>query len=312
MTPIENAYCRAQESRYAWLPERSVLELRGREARSFLNALVTNNVSKATGERAIYAALLSPQGRYLHDFFIAQGERPDALWLDAERAGLGELKRRLETYRLRAEVKIEERTDLVVAALFGPDALAKLDLTPEPGFARPFKGGVILVDPRLKALGARAILPGGSAEAALSEAGLAPAGAEAYDNLRLALGVPDGSRDLEPNEALPLEGNLDLLHAIDFEKGCFIGQELTARMKRRHLVRRRLFAVEADGAVPPPGTPVLASGREIGVLRSGRERQALAVLRLEEVKAAQAGDAPIEAGAVRLRPRTPDLDGAEF
>jgi hypothetical protein len=288
---------------FALLPSRGLLALSGADARGFLQGLVSNDVEKVGAERAIYAALLTPQGKFLHDFFIA--ERSGALLIDGEAHRLEDLKRRLTLYRLRAKVAIESPSGYVVAALWGESALAKLGLPVEAGRATPFAGGLVYVDPRLATLGARAILPAEGAEGALAQAGLTPSHANAYDRHRLAIGVPDGSRDLEIEKSLLLESNFEELHGVDFEKGCYVGQELTARTKYRGHVKRRLFPVTLDGPAPPAGTPVTLDGKDAGDLRSAADGCGLALLRLEFIEAALRSDSDLFAGSVRVRPVRP-------
>ena len=208
-------------------------------------------------------------------------EAGESIWLDTEAARLGDLKRRLSMYRLRAKAFLDEQPGLCVAAIFGVDALAALGLPSEPGAARPFGSGVVFVDPRLAALGARAILPREEARELLADAGIAEAGFDSYDRLRLSLGVPDGSRDLVLEKSILLEAGFDELNGVDWQKGCYIGQELTARTKYRGLVKRRLMPVAIEGPTPLPGTLVTADGREVGEMRSSRDGLGLALLRIE-------------------------------
>jgi folate-binding protein YgfZ len=278
--------------------ERGVVAVSGDDRVAFLQGLVSNDVQAVAADRAVYAALLTPQGRYLHDFFIAAiGE---TLYLDCEAARRDDLRRRLSIYRLRSKVTLADATaDLAVALLYGADVKARLGLGEEPGTAKPWEGGVVSVDPRLPELGARAILPRAQATDVLTRAGLAPGTAAAYDRLRLSLGVPDGSRDLPVEKAILLENGFDELHGIDWQKGCYMGQELTARTKYRGLVRKRLLPVEVDGPLPAPGTPVMAGDQEAGEMRSGADGLGLALLRLEHL------DAGLRCGDSRLRPRRP-------
>jgi folate-binding protein YgfZ len=292
------------EKSFVALDERGLLAVAGEDRRAFLQGLISNDVEKVTAERAIHAALLTAQGKYLHDFFVvALGE---TLILDGEAARLADLQRRLGLYRLRAKVTLEPAAEsLAVFAAFGRDALAALDLPDNPGAATPFAGGIAFVDPRLAALGARLVAPSAPTTAALSALGFAEAPFASYDRLRLGHGVPDGSRDLTVEKAILLESGYDELNGVDWQKGCYIGQELTARTKYRGLIKKRLMTVRVEGALPAPGTKVMLGDQEAGELRSGQDGIALALLRLDAVAAASAGQTLV-AGTARLMPIKPD------
>jgi hypothetical protein len=266
------------DASFVLLDDRGILAVSGPDHRPFLQGLVSNDVDKVSSTAARYAALLTAQGKYLHDFMMV--EAGESILLDAEAARLGDLKRRLSIYRLRAKASLDERPDLCVAAVFGADALG---LTNEPGAARSFGSGLAFVDPRLAALGARAILPRAGARASLADAGIAEAGFDSYDRLRLSLGIPDGSRDLILEKSILLEAGFDELNGVDWQKGCYVGQELTARTKYRGLIKKRLMPVEIDGPTPLPGTIVTMDGREVGEMRSSRDGLGLALLRIEPV-----------------------------
>jgi folate-binding protein YgfZ len=297
---------------YAILEARGLVEAAGPDARTFLQGMVSADLDRLSPERALWAAFLTPQGKFLHEFFLtlapgapgpeageAAGE--DRVLLDCEAARIEDLRTRLGRYKLRARVTLEDVcARYAVAAVFGAGALEALGLPAEAGRAAPFAGGLVHVDPRLPELGARAVLPKDGAEAALQGAGLAPAGRGDYDALRIGLGVPDGSRDLEVERATLLENGFDELGGIDWDKGCFMGQELTARTKYRGLVKKRLVPVEIDGPAPAPGTPVTADGKDAGVLRSVADGLGLALIRLEHL------ETPLSAGAARLTARKPD------
>ncbi len=284
---------------YALLDDRGALEIAGDDRVAFLQGLVSNDVAKAGLARAIHAALLTAQGRYLHDFFIvAEG---DAFVLDAEAARLDDLRRRLSLYRLRSKVTLAaagERRE--IAAAWGEGTARALGLADEAGAARPVAGGTAYVDPRLGDLGARLLLPRGDAAHTLAGMGFAKASREEYDRMRLRLGVPDGSRDLAIEKALLVESGFDELNGIDWQKGCFIGQEITARMKYRGLAKKRLMPVAVEGELPPPDTPVLLGAEEAGEIRSGRDGMALALLRLEAVEKAAETGAKLSAGGAQL------------
>ena len=279
--------------------QRGLVAIGGDDRTAFLQGLVSNDVSRVSTDRAVYAALLTPQGRYLHDFFIAA--IGDTLYLDCEAARREDLRRRLSIYRLRSKVTLADATaDFVVALLYGADLADRLGLGDEPGAAKPWESGVVYVDARLPQLGARAILPRAHAGVILAQAGLVPGNATDYDRLRLSLGVPDGSRDLPVEKAILLENGFDELHGIDWQKGCYMGQELTARTKYRGLVRMRLLPVAIEGPAPPAGTPVMAGDKEAGEMRSAAGDRGLAMLRLDCLDGAE-----LRAGEARLTPQRP-------
>src|SRR5438270_5035223 len=292
------------DASFVLLEDRGILAVSGPDRRPFLQGLVSNDVDKVGPTAARYAALLTAQGKYLHDFMMV--EAGESIWLDAEAARLGDLKRRLSLYRLRAKASLDEQPGLCVAAVFGVEARAALGLPSEPGAARPFGSGVVFVDSRLAALGARALLPLDGTRASLADAGIAEADFDSYDRLRLSLGIPDGSRDLVLEKSILLEAGFDELNGVDWQKGCYIGQELTARTKYRGLIKKRLMPVEIDGPTPLSGTIVTANGREIGEMRSSRDGLGLALLRIEPVregKTLAAGEAillPVRPAWMRL------------
>jgi hypothetical protein len=269
------------DASFVLLDDRGILAVSGPDRRPFLQGLVSNDVDKVSPTAARYAALLTAQGKYLHDFIMV--EAGESILLDAEAARLGDLKRRLSMYRLRAKVSLDERSDLAVAAILGEEITA-IGLPSEPGAARPLGSGVAFVDPRLASLGARAILPRERARAVLADAGIAETGFDSYDRLRLSLGIPDGSRDLVLEKSILLESGFDELNGVDWQKGCYIGQELTARTKYRGLIKKRLMPVRIEGPTPPPGTIVTMDAREIGEMRSSRDGLGLALLRIEPVR----------------------------
>ena len=282
------------EKFYAELPARGVLEVAGEDRIAFLQGLVSNDVAKVSPQRAIYAALLTAQGRYLFDFFIvALG---DALYLDAEAARLADLQRRLSVYKLRAKVTLSDASArFAVAAAWGNGANTALDLD-GVGAAKEFAGGVAHADPRLAALGARFLVPRDGGGEAIARAGFTRANDAAYDRHRLAFGIPDGTRDLPVEKALLMEAGFDELNGIDWQKGCYMGQEITARMKYRALAKKRLLPVTVQGAMPMPGTLITLDGAEAGEMLSGRDGHALALLKLDAIGGAlAAGDATIAA-----------------
>lgn len=297
------------EHHFSLNEDRACLLLSGEDARNFLQGMVTNDVDKVGPATSLYAAFLSAQGRLLHDLFIAEwpdGAQPSALVLDGDAARLDDLKRRLTMYKLRAKVTITDGRDrLTVALMWGSQALDALGLPTTPGATAKFSGGIVFVDPRLAALGARAILPRETAASSLEAAGFRQAPLSVHQRLRLSLGVPEGSRDLLVEKALPMESGFDELNGVDFKKGCYIGQELTARMKYRALIKKRLFPVEIEGPTPAPGDPVMRGQEEVGEFRSAADGIGLALLKLEAIEPTAPEVPPLTAGAAILRPKPP-------
>jgi len=284
-----------------FLPPRRLLRISGEDRQTFLQGLVSNDVAKATPDRAIWSALLTAQGKFLHDFFIT--EHDGGYLLDAEAARIDDLKRRLSLYRMRARAAIEAVEGWTVAIAWGDDALAALGLPDEAGAAKPFGGGVAFADPRLAGAGARLYLPDA---AALEAAGFTPGDPADYDRLRISLGLPDGSRDMQVEKAILLENGFDELHGVDWKKGCYVGQELTARTKYRGLIKKRLLPVGIAGPLPEPGAIIEADGREAGEMRSAVDGPdfsvGLALLRLEALESGAA----LTIGETVLTPLMPD------
>lgn len=310
MPPISTGDTMEMAKSFTALAHRSLVSVSGPEARGFLQGIVTNDMDAVSPHRAVYAALFTPQGKYLHDFFVIQ--IGDTLTLDCEAARRDDLMRRLGIYRLRAQVTITDAGGgRAVYALFGAGALEAAGLDAAEGAAAPFGGGIAYTDPRNRALGARAVLAPDDAAVSLAGAGFAEADGAAYDRLRIGLGVPDGSRDMAVEKSFPLEFGLDDLNGVDFDKGCFVGQEVTTRMKRRGLVRKRLFPVVIEGAPPAPGTAVMQNDVEAGEVRTvmegvGSGGVGLALLRLDRLATDPSTGPALTAGGARIVPHKPD------
>ncbi len=249
-------------SKMTVLPDRAVLAVAGEDRVGFLQGLVSNDVALAMPGRSVWAALLTPQGKWLADFFIhADGER---LLLDVEAGQAAMLTTKLSRFRLRAKVTI------------GPMALHV-----HAGWDGPAPTGAT-ADPRLPAAGWRLLS---------DEALPSTATPEEYDLHRLRLGLPGGSLDMEAEKTTLLEANFDPLNGVSWTKGCYMGQELTARTKYRGLLKRQMLPVGVVGPLPAPGTPVSADGVEVGTMRSGRGDAGLALLRTEVAGSLRCGDA---------------------
>jgi hypothetical protein len=266
-------------------PRRGLLRIGGADRRSFLQGLVSNDLDKVEPGRAIWAALLTPQGKFLHDFLIA--EQGETLLIDAESERLDDLKRRLSLYKLRSAVTIEALPDRAAWIGWGPDAAARFGLH-QPGAALHLDEAVVFADPRRLELGVRIIAPGEEAAGLFEARGFSGDHFAEWDRLRMAEGVPDGSRDMMVDKAILLENGFDELGGVAWDKGCYMGQELTARTKYRGLIKKRLLPVRLDGPVPEPGTIIEGeNGNEAGEMRSARDGIGLALLRLDALKSGE-------------------------
>jgi folate-binding protein YgfZ len=262
------------------LANRGVLRLSGPDRFTFLQGLVSNDVRGVAEGRAVYACLLTPQGKFLHDMFLAaQGE---TVLIECEADRKDDLARRLKMFRLRAKIEIEDTGDEF-------STFAAHDPTNIPD------GVIAFADPRLEALGHRILIPGDGASVE------APTPFSDWDRLRIGLAVPDGSRDMEVGKAILLENNIDVLSGISWDKGCYMGQELTARTRYRGLVKKRLAPVAIAGEAPPVGAPLIEDGREVGEMRTSSGDLGLALLRLERLRQG----APVAVDGAILTPRLP-------
>lgn len=253
----------------ALLDDRGVVRVSGPEAESFLDNLVTNDVTGMVNGDARFAALLTPQGKILFDFFVVR--MADGYLLDVARDKAAELAKRLTLYKLRAKVEIAHLDGITrviaLATDFGPVDWA----------------WVMFTDPRNPHLGQRAIWKE-------NELGLAPFAPpqrshwdeDKYNAHRIALGIPEGGRDFAYGDAFPHEAGMDLLHGVSFTKGCFVGQEVVARMQHKTVVRKRVVRIEAAGPLTS-GAEVKAGEAVIGTIGSVAGMQGLAMLRLDRI-----------------------------
>ena len=277
----------------ALLDDRGVIRIGGEAARSFLNGIVTSDVSKVSLARPSFAGLLTPQGKIIADFIVVATAEGDGVLLDMPRALVDAVLKKLNFYRLRVVITCEDRseTHVVLAVWGGTVATAH---------------GLVYPDPRLPALGHRVILPRHLATAAAADLGAEFVDAWAYEAHRIALGIPHGGADFSYGEAFPHDAAMDQLSGVDFTKGCYVGQEVVARMEHRRLARNRVVPLAYEGVAPQAGTEVTAGGKSVGTIGSSAASRALALLRLDRVADALAAGAPLTAGGLRLRLVKPD------
>jgi folate-binding protein YgfZ len=272
----------------ALLPDRGVVKVAGDDARRFLNGLATTDIGKVAPQRARFAALLTPQGKIVVDFIVAEAPAADGggFFLDCPRALATELVDKLNFYKLRAKVLAENLSEVLgVMAVW--DGAADTEY------------GLCYADPRLPALGTRVMLPPHLAAAAAADMGAELTEADAYEAHRIALGVPRGGWDFVYGDAFPHEADMDQLNGVDFDKGCYVGQEVVSRIEHRARARNRIVPIAYDDVAPDSGLPVLAGEKEIGTLMSTAKGRGLAMLRLD--KLADAGRVRVTCGNIPIR-----------
>ncbi|MBC6444743.1 MAG: folate-binding protein YgfZ [Alphaproteobacteria bacterium GM202ARS2] len=239
----------------------------GADAASFLQGLITIDIERITPALSAWGALLTPQGRWLHDFFVIKDPDNEGFLLDCEHARSDDLKQRLLRYRLRANVDIALCPDrYAVAVAFGESlSYDTFQLTPQEGHTHHKDGSIFYVDPRAAVGGVRILV---DATRALDALALST-DPEPYTQWRIRHVLPQGTPDFIPERSLLLDNNADTLHGIDWHKGCYIGQEVTARMYHRGKKKRTLCCVPmvAPATPPPYPCPMKHNNETIGEIR---------------------------------------------
>jgi folate-binding protein YgfZ len=279
----------------AILPDRGVVKVAGEGARDFLNGLVTTDMKQLRPGHGRFGALLTPQGKIIADFLISEvpAGHGGGFLLDCPRALAQALADKLNVYKLRAKVGIENLSDsLAVLAAWDGDLAAEPDLA--------------FADPRNAALGWRILVPGELAQKVADLIGAELVDSAAYEAHRIACGVPRGGSDFIYGDAFPHETNMDRLHGVDFDKGCYVGQEVVARMQHRGTARTRTVRVVLEGFAPEPGTAILAGEKPVGTMGSAAGHDALALIRIDRAADALAAGLPLTAGGLAIRVADPD------
>ena len=276
----------------ALLPDRGVIEVAGRDAADFLNRLLTNLVPTQPAPQAVYAALLTPQGKVLADMLIIRHPaKPDAFLLDCTKSCIADMLKRFTIYKLRAEIACADLSEQWGVAAYWSKAITAPD-----GFDKAL---AVFTDPRHPALGERAFIPRNT-ERTPSD--------EAYHAHRIALGIAEGGRDFASGQVFPHEINLDQLHGLDFQKGCYVGQEVVSRMEHRGTARNRMIIVKfPDGLTAQTGDEIKVGSFLLGHVGSvTAEGYGLALIRLDRAEEALQSGQPMIAGGQACIPLIPD------
>ncbi len=274
----------------AFLSDRGVVKVIGDDARSFLNNLLTTEMADVKPGVAKFGALLTPQGKIVADFLVTEAPagHGGGFLLDCAASLAAALATKLGIYKLRAKVTVDNLSGhLGVLAIWGGSP----SLLPDLAFP----------DPRQSELGWRILVPADLADRLTASLGAEPTTAAAYQAHRIACGVPQGGVDFAYGDAFPHETNMDRLHGVDFDKGCYIGQEVVSRMQHRGTARTRTVRLVVDGFGPEPGLDVVAGDRPVGKMGSSAEGRGLATLRIDKVGEALKAQKPLSAGGLALR-----------
>ena len=270
----------------ALLADRGVMRVAGADAEKLLQGIITSDMELLAKQPAIHAALLTPQGKILFEFFVARDG--DGFVLETAKDQAAGLARRLTMYKLRAKVDIHDASaEYSVMSVLGQAA---------PHSPGKTKGAVVFSDPRLPELGLRVLAEGGFD----GESG----DAEDYHAHRMSLGVPEGGKDYVLGDTFPHEANMDLLNGVSFSKGCFVGQEVVSRMQHRGTARKRVVIVEADNPLQT-GDSIMAGQATIGTIGSVAGHRGLALVRLDRVEEMQRKGEQITAAGATLTIQLP-------
>ncbi|MDE1934942.1 folate-binding protein YgfZ [Bradyrhizobium sp.] len=279
----------------AFLPDRGVVKVSGDSARDFLNGLITTDTARLEPGQGRFGALLTPQGKITVDFLITEAPsgHGGGFLIDCPKALAQALTDKLTFYRLRAKVAVENLSDsLGVLAAWDGDAALKPDLA--------------FADPRNPELGLRILVPAELAPKAAGLIGAELVDASAYEAHRLAVGAPRGGLDFTYGDAFPHETNMDRLHGVDFDKGCYVGQEVVSRMQHRGTARTRTVRLLLDGPAPEPGSTILAGDKAVGTMGSAADGRGLALIRVDRAGEALQAGTPLTAGGLAIRIAEPD------
>jgi folate-binding protein YgfZ len=279
----------------AFLPDRGVVRVSGEDARNFLNGLVTTDVTQLAPGLGRFGALLTPQGKIVVDFLITEAPsgHGGGFLLDCPRALAQALAAKLGFYKLRAKVAVENLSGSIgVMAAWDGDLAVKPDLS--------------YADPRHPALGWRILVPEELKQKVADLIGADLVDSGLYEAHRIASGAPRGGLDFMYGDAFPHETNMDRLHGVDFDKGCYVGQEVVSRMQHRGTARTRTVKVLLDGFAPEPGTAILAGDKQVGTIGATSGQHGLALIRTDRVTDALDAGLALTAGGLGLRLAEPE------
>ncbi len=258
------------------LNNRSLLSLSGPDSEIFLQNLITNDMNNLSDNTSIYSALLTPQGKFLFDFFLVKSK--DEIYIDCNSSQSVSLLEKLLSYKLRSKIDISIKSKLSVYALIFKDKQNSIPMENRLGFTRIEQQNLFYIDPRSINLGIRIIGYKHNIEKTFNNSNIKKGTIEDWEKIRITSVIPEPIKDMEPNKSFLLEYNFENLYGVSFTKGCFIGQENTARQKNRGTLKKELVAVSINGNPPKIGTEITLEGKYVGIMKSSLMQIGLAIL----------------------------------
>ena len=285
------------KNKYIVFEDRSFFEIKGEDKDTFLQGLITNDINKCTDKKSIYSAFLSPQGKFLADFFILKYE--NSYLFETPKLFLEELLKKLNNYKLRSKIDIVEKQSLISLSILGGDEIfGKLDSL---GSTIKIDDGYAFIDPRNKELGIKVIINKDTINFFAKKYDLIEEDINKYEEIRINNAIPNSIFDLKYNNSLILENNFDKINAISWDKGCYVGQEITARIKYRSLLKKNLLKVKILNGFVSSGDHIYFEEKLIGTITSNNKNIALAMIRLSDFDNAIKKKAILESKNAKLK-----------
>lgn len=267
---------------YIPLENRSVFTVSGADAENFLQGLITNDIKKASEHKAIYALMLTPQGKFLYDFFILKIN--GKFFVDCATEKLAAIIKKFSMYKLRSDVVIEDVSNKYeIVALIGDGVFDAVEHK-NAGDVKQFCKGAAYIDPRSDKIYARSFIEKENDYQSFKAYNFEKGTSEQHEEVRINSCIPSGDYDMQSEKSFPLDFAIDKLNGIDYQKGCYVGQEVTARVHHRGKVRKKLYLIEGKSSLPAHGNDVLAGSSKAGIILSSCDNIGLALLQTETVE----------------------------
>ena len=258
-----------EKNEFITLEDRGFIQVKGVEAKEFLQNIVTNDLEKVTNNSTVFSSILTPQGKYLFEFFILKLK--DGYLLESEKKSIAEIIKLLNFYKLRSKVEFIDLTDKYMVAIISLEKFKEINNSSlQKGSTASYQNDLVYIDPRNVKLGAKIISKLENVQPTIKKLNLEKADKNKYYNKSFQLGIPQVNLDKLKEKIFGIENNLDELNGIDFKKGCYIGQENTSRIKLRNKLRRRILPIQKISGEISENDTIKYKGNEIGKIMIGK------------------------------------------